>query len=275
MTTQFLQISQNRIAYDDLGKGPLVICSPSLGDVRAEFRFLAPILVKAGYRVVVMDVRGHGESSTGWDDYSVAGVGSDMLALVRALKAGPAFLIGDSMSGGAAVYAAVEGAAEKLVAGMVLIDPFVRAGANVLLNLAMAVMFARPWGPGAWIRYYTTLYPTRKPPDFESYIAALQKNLSEPGRLEALRGMLFTQKTASAERLARVSVPALVLMGSQDPDFKDPAAEARAVARAIRGRVEMIASAGHYPHAELPESTGKIITAFLQSVQKQTHAAGR
>lgn len=273
MTTQFLQIAQGRIAYDDMGQGPLVICSPSMGDVRGEFRFLAPLLAGAGYRVVVMDVRGHGESSSGWDDYSVAGVGSDMLALVRSLKTGPAFLIGDSMSAGAAVYAAVEGAAERLVSAMVLIDPFVRAGENKLLNMILSVMFSRPWGPAAWVRYYTSLYPTRKPADFAAYAAALQKNLGEKGRLEALRGMLFTQKTASDERLSRVTVPALVLMGSKDPDFKDPAAEAQAVARDIRGKVEMIEGAGHYPHAEMPEITGRLIISFLHAVREQAYAA--
>jgi pimeloyl-ACP methyl ester carboxylesterase len=273
MATQFLQILQGRIAYDDHGEGPLVICSPSMGDVRGEFRFLAPMLAGAGYRVVVMDVRGHGESSTGWDDYSVAGVGSDMLALIRSLNTRPAFIIGDSMSSGAAVYAAVEGAAEHLISGMVLIGPFVRSGENKLLNLILSVMVARPWGPAAWVRYYTSLYPTRKPADFDVYTAALQKNLSEKGRLEALRGMLFAQKTASDERLSRVSMPALVLMGSKDPDFKDPAAEAQAVAQDIHGKVEIIEGAGHYPHVEMPDITGQLIIDFLRSVREQAYAA--
>src|SRR5512140_123691 len=123
MATQYLEHQNGRLAYDDNGSGPLVICSPSMGDVRGEYRFLIPQLVAAGYRVVSMDVRGHGETSVRWPDYSVAGVGSDMLAVVRALVGAPATLIGDSMSGGAAVWAAVE--APELVNGLVLIDPFV------------------------------------------------------------------------------------------------------------------------------------------------------
>ena len=64
MTTLFLDHANGRIAYDVIGAGPLVICVPSMGDVRGEYRFLAPRLAQAGYRVVTMDVRGHGESST-------------------------------------------------------------------------------------------------------------------------------------------------------------------------------------------------------------------
>jgi len=51
---------------------------------------LDPQLVAAGYQAVSMDVRGHGESSIQWPDYTVAGVGQDILALVQALNAGPA-----------------------------------------------------------------------------------------------------------------------------------------------------------------------------------------
>jgi pimeloyl-ACP methyl ester carboxylesterase len=54
-------------------------------DWRQEYRFLVPQLVDAGYRVVTMDVRGHGESSVSWPDYSVAGIGADALALIRLL----------------------------------------------------------------------------------------------------------------------------------------------------------------------------------------------
>ena len=116
MTTLFLDHQNGRIAYDETGTGPLVVCVPSMGDVRAEYRFLAPQLAQAGYRVVTMDVRGHGESSTAWDDFSVAGVGSDIVALIRHLDGGPAVVVGESMAAGATVWAAAE--APELVAGV-------------------------------------------------------------------------------------------------------------------------------------------------------------
>jgi len=108
MATQFFQHQNGRLAYDDAGSGPLVICIPSMGDVRGEYRFLAPQLVAAGYRAVTLDVRGHGESSTDWSDFSVAAIGSDILALIRHLKADSAFVIGTSMAAGASVWAAAE-----------------------------------------------------------------------------------------------------------------------------------------------------------------------
>ncbi len=87
MTTNYFKPQTGTIAYDDAGSGPLVVCAPSMGDLRQEYRFLSRQLAEAGYRAVSLDVRGHGESSTDWADYSVAGVGEDILALIRHLTA--------------------------------------------------------------------------------------------------------------------------------------------------------------------------------------------
>ena len=264
MATRYLKQGNGRIAYDDAGKGPLVLCVPSMGDVRGEYRFLIPQLVSAGYRAVSMDVRGLGETSPEWSDYSVVGIGKDMIALIRELNAGPAIIVGTSMAAGAAVWAAAE--APDLIRGMVLIGPFVRGDGNWFLETLFSLMIARPWGPSMWVKYYSTLYPSRKPADFAEYSEALLRNLKERGRLESLMQMLRASKRASEERLPRVNQPTLVLMGSKDPDFKNPESEAKWVAENLRGSYTMIENAGHYPHAEMPEVTGPLVLRYMQSL---------
>lgn len=266
MATKFFKQKNGQIAYDVTGEGQLVICVPSLGDVRDEYRFLVPLLVKAGYRVATMDVRGHGETSVEWDDFSVAAIGEDILALVRELDSGPAVVVGTSMGGGAATWAAVE--APELIRGMILVDPFVDGDSNRPLVFLLSMLFARPWGPSMWLKYYSSLYPTRKPADFAEYSSALHANIKQRGRLEAVMEMLRASKRASGERLSKVKQTALVLMGSKDPDFKNPEAEAKRVAEALRGDFKMIENAGHYPHAEMPEATAPLMISFLHSLRK-------
>src|ERR671923_247479 len=58
--------ARQALKIPDAGVGPLVVCVPSMGDVRGEYRFLIPQLVAAGYRAVSMDVRGLGETSAAW-----------------------------------------------------------------------------------------------------------------------------------------------------------------------------------------------------------------
>jgi pimeloyl-ACP methyl ester carboxylesterase len=235
-----------------------------MGDLRAEYRFLLPRLAAAGYRAVSLDVRGHGQSSPRWPDYSVGAIGADLVEVIRSLG-GPAVIMGTSMAAGAAVWAAAE--APERVRGLLLIGPFVRGGGGWANRLLFSALAARPWGPALWQRYYTSLYPTCKPADFAAYSAALRANLGEAGRLEALREMLTASKAASEQRLGRVKAPVRVLMGSKDPDFKDPAAEAEWVAQALRGSRAMIAGAGHYPHAEMPEITAPLVLSFLNELQ--------
>ena len=267
MTTQYLELQNGRLAYGEAGSGPLVVRAPSMGDVRGEYRFLIPQLVTAGYRAVSLDVRGHGESSTDWSDFSVAAIGSDILALIRKINAGPAIIIGTSMAAGAGVWAAAE--APELISGLVLIDPFVRGEGTWSSQLMYTALFARPWGPAMWLKYYTTLYPARKPADFNAYAAALRANLKARGRMEALQHMLKASKRASEERLPRVAAPATVLMGSKDRDFKDPEGEAKWVADNLRGTYTMIENAGHYPHAEMPEITGPIILSAVEAFHEK------
>jgi pimeloyl-ACP methyl ester carboxylesterase len=45
--------------------GPWVVCSHALGADRSSFRSLSDSLVRAGHRVLVWDLPGHGESADG------------------------------------------------------------------------------------------------------------------------------------------------------------------------------------------------------------------
>jgi len=262
--TQFLKLPGGQIAYDDTGgAGPIVICVPGLGDVRAQYRFLAPKLAAAGFRVVTMDLPGQGESSVDWPAYSPAVVGADIVAMVRHLGAGRAFIVGNSLAGGSAVWAAAE--IPNQIAGIVLIDPFTREHPTswfLLTFLKLAMM--RPWGPHFWSMYYGSLYKSAPPADLDSYRAALVANLKQPGRIEATKALIFSSQAPCAARIADVHTPALVVMGTRDSDFDDPAAEADWVATNLHGKRLMVDGAGHYPHVEYPDVVARAVIDFVK-----------
>src|SRR5215472_10158871 len=127
--TEYVDLDGGRIAYDVTGNGPLVVLSHGIGDRRQAYRFLAPRLAQAGYRVARADLRGHGESSMGWksvtgtDAITRTDVAGDLLALIEHLG-GPAVIVGHSISGGAATIAAAQ--RPDLVCGIVEINPFTK-----------------------------------------------------------------------------------------------------------------------------------------------------
>jgi pimeloyl-ACP methyl ester carboxylesterase len=262
-TTQWLPVPDGVIAYDDIGGGPLVVCAPSSGDVRAEYRFLRPYLYAAGFRVATMDLRGHGDSSVGWRDYSTAAIGSDLVALIQHLDTGPAYVIGTSNAAGAAVCAATS--SPERVAGLVLIGPVVRdAAVDWIEQWILNALLIRPWGPKLWSMYLQSFYPSQKPADFDAYRAYILANMREAGRVEALRALLNSSHADVEARLNHVAVPTLVIMGNEDPEFKDPCAEALWIADQTHGSVLTVEAVGHFPHAETPDRVGPEIVRFLQ-----------
>jgi pimeloyl-ACP methyl ester carboxylesterase len=264
LTIHSLTRPAGTLAYDVAGDGPLVICLPGLGELRSAYRELRPRLVAAGWRVATVDLRGHGGSSVGWDAYGADAMGADLVALIEEL--GPrALLVGNSYGAGPAVWAGAE--RPDLVAGLVLTGPFVREQKlRPALRLAMKAMFMGPWRVAAWDGFYGSLFRAGVPADHAAHRARLRANLREPGRFGALQAMLNRSDAAIEARLARVSVPSLVVMGSADPDFRDPRAEADAVAEALRGRAEIMAGVGHYPHLEVPDQLAERIGAFAREV---------
>ena len=132
------------VAYEVNGTGPLIICIPGMGELRGSFRFLAPQLLAAGYRVAVMDLRGHGDSDHSFAEYGDGPTAGDIQALTLKLG-GPAILVGNSMSAGSAVLVAAQH--PELVSGLVLLGPFVRdPDHSGLARLATRVLMARTVG---------------------------------------------------------------------------------------------------------------------------------
>ncbi len=264
--TQYLAINGGQIAYDDTGgTGALILAIPGMGDLRSQYRLLRPALETAGYRVVTMDVRGSGETSARWNDYSAHAVGRDALALIGHLDAGPAVILGNSFTAGSALWAAHDAPAR--VSGVVLLAPLVRdLNGPWWAMLALKGGFAGPWRVWLWSTYWNSLFPTHKPADQAQVKAAIRDNLSEPGRMAALRTMVGLSKADTAAIISASRVPALVVIGTRDPDFPDAVAEARWLAKQLQADTLIVDGAGHYPHVEMPERVAPKVLSFIAQV---------
>lgn len=253
-----------RIAVEVTGRGPLVLCVPGMGENRASFRHVVPLLADAGHRVAVMDLRGHGDSSAEFSSYDDPATAGDLLAVVDSLDSGPATVIGNSMGAAAAVIAAAD--RPEAIAKLVLIGPFVRDHGPAGLRTLMRLMLLRPWGPTVWRGYASSLFGAVRPDDHEEQFGRTMALLRRPGRWRAFQATVREVTHAPAESaLPHVDAPTLVIMGSRDRDFPDPEAEARWIADALHGEHRMIPGAGHYPMAEQPEAVFAELRSFLSA----------
>jgi len=271
--TEFLDVRGGRIAFDVTGSGPLVVLSHGIGVRRQDYRFLAPMLAQAGYRVASADLRGHGESSMGWASITRTDIASDLLALIDHLG-GPAVIVGHSISGGAATIAAAT--RPDLVAGIVEINPFTRTVHYSLGGLLRVRRYRRCLfllggtqllrSLGLFMRYLNLAYPA-KPADYPGYTTALAAKLREPGRMAEFMKTFKSTPADAEKQLPNIKCPALVIMGTLDPDFAVPRAEGDAIVAAMpagAGTVAIVDGAGHYPHAQSPEAVAELVIPFLK-----------
>jgi pimeloyl-ACP methyl ester carboxylesterase len=248
--THYLSRPEGKIAYDTQGSGPLVLLVPGMGDLRSGYRFLTPALVTAGYTVVTMDLRGHGESDTSFSTYN---------------SVATAVIVGNSMAAGSAAIVAAEH--PDLVNGLVLVGPFVRQPANSAIGLLLfRLMMARPWAATIWKMYMPSLYAGTKPVDFDEYQQTVVSSLKRPGYTRTFSQTTRTDHLHAGESLAKVTAPTLVVMGEKDPDFKDPKGEAEWIGTTLRGSVVMVPDSGHYPQSQQPTITSDAIVNFLSTV---------
>lgn len=267
-----LTTDEGTLAYDIEGHGPLVILAHGMGDSRHSYRFVAPQLVAAGYRVANVDIRGCGDSSTEWKSYGRTDIAGDLVAIARHLG-GPAVIAGQSISGGAATIAAAT--APDVIAGIVGLAPFTRAQSMDLVGLLRnkhhrvgTIRLMKVMATGSlkgWLDYLDIAIPA-KPADWPAERARIESALRKPERMAVLTAMTKTSPADAGAYLANVHCPVLIIEGSADPDWADPRAEGmRILADLPEGQKELaiIDGAGHYPHAETPDEVLALLLPFL------------
>jgi pimeloyl-ACP methyl ester carboxylesterase len=227
---EHLDLGEGTIAYDVTGEGPLVVLAHGMGDSRHSYRFIVPRLVEAGYRVANVDIRGCGDSTTGWSGYERADIAGDLVAVARSLG-GPAVIVGQSISGGAATIAAA--IAPELITGIVELAPFTREQSpdpdvvqpeRVRQGMARLTEVMMSGSLKGWLAYLDIAIPA-KPDDWAQEQERIKTALGRPERMAVLQAMVKTSPADAGAQLAGVRCPVLIVEGDADPDWADPWAE--------------------------------------------------
>ena len=262
--TEFLSLSEGRIAFDSTGSGPLVVLVPGMGDLRSSYRFLVPLLVEAGHRVVTTDLRGHGDSDATFRQYGGEHTAGDLIALLEHLGE-PAILVGNSLAAASAVRVAAD--RPELVRGIALLGPFVRnPNAGAAMMVVFRVMMLPAWVSLSWKAYFPTLFAGTKPADLKEYVATVVASIRRPGYARAFSLTTRTDHEHAELALPRVTAPSLVVMGDKDPDFPDPVKEANWIGTELGSTVAIVPEAGHYPQSQRPELVAAAILNFARGL---------
>jgi len=269
-------------------QAPVLFCSHGGFDFTGTFDVFAPLLAAGGYRVVVWDQRGHGDSGHAplysWD----ADV-RDLLTALDSTTREPAVLLGHSKGGSISTYAIqaaphrarafvnIDGMPShrpppdvadhertKLLAGDLSgwLDHRRAAGdkvrrADTLAGLAERRARQNPRLSTAWLRYLVTRGARKDPDGWRWKIDPVLR----PGGFGPWRA------TWSMARLASLPVPLLGLLATE-PEPMGWETRASEVKPSLPRRAEVVEmkGVGHFIHIERPEQTAKLVLDFLRNV---------
>jgi pimeloyl-ACP methyl ester carboxylesterase len=225
-------------------------------------------MLASRYRLIMPDLRGHGESSLGNGPATMPKHAADIARVMDDADVAHAPLIGVSIGG----YAIFE---------------FWRRFRDRVTALVLCNTKAQADAPEARASRLQVAYDVLQrgtEPFFESMVQRLLGESTRRSRPDLAEGALRMMRKMSAENVAGVqrgmadrpdsiptlktiTVPTLIITGDEDVLTGVP--EAELMKQNISGsQMNVIAKAGHYSPWEQPEEVGRLLRQFLDSVHR-------
>jgi 3-oxoadipate enol-lactonase len=236
----------------------VVVLSNSLGTTLAMWEPQAAALAR-DHRVLRYDLRGHGRSPVPEAPYSIADLGSDLLALLDRNGIARASLFGVSLGGMVSMWVAAH--APERVDRLILCSTSAVMGPPESWTERAALV--RREGTAAVAdsvvaRWFTPAFAAAQPDVVARIRGQLAATPAEgyAGCCEAIREM------DQRPDLPAIAAPTLVIAAEGDPST--PPAHARAIAGLIPGaRLEVLDRGAHLVNVEAPDVVNPLVLAHL------------
>ena len=248
------------------GDGPDVLLIAGLGDPAEAWQLQLDGLADR-YRVTAFDNRGVGRTPPADGPLSVATMADDAAALLRALDTPAAHVAGFSMGSAIAQELAIRH--PELVRSLVLMGTWARSDAlfRARLGLWRWLPEVAPDARSFFEAFFTWVYTPRAHAD-GTVDQLVEEAMAFPHQqtVEAFQAQVDACLAHdTADRLARIAAPTLVLAGELDAIL--PPHFGRFVADAIPGaRFELLPGEAHQPFQERPEEFNARVDAFWRDV---------
>jgi len=261
-----LPLGGRRLYYDLAGPdgAPVVCITHSLASDGGSWAEQVPPLLAAGFRVLRLDMRGHGGSDPVAGDYTMRQLADDVAAVLEALAIRRVHYIGLSIGGMIGQSFALAHPQYLISAMWCDTLPASPTGARAAWDERMSAVRSanslQPIAEATMERWFTDAFKTRNPGRWRQ-IRDTVAATTPRGYLGCSAAILDFDFTA---QLPSVRLPLLVVCGADDPGT--PAAENRKIAGLVPGaRYEEIAGMRHFPNVEAPDAFNRIMLGWLDA----------
>jgi 3-oxoadipate enol-lactonase len=254
------------IFYEVLGSGPPIVLLHPFPANHDLWKPAAQALVTR-YRIILPDLRGHGDSGVGEGPATMEKHAADLARVLDHEGIGRATFAGVSIGG----YVLFEFWRKFRPRVEALILCNTKAQADTSEARAGRLQAAADVRERGTEPFFESLVPkligkttlSTRPDLVEGALRMMRKMSAEDVAL-VQKGM--AERSDSVETLKGINVPTLIVTG--DEDIFTGVSEAELMQRNIPGsRMKVIAKAGHYSPWEQPEEVGKLLRQFLDNVR--------
>ena len=260
-----LSSSDTELYYEVMGDGPPVVL---LHPFPANHRLMVPVadMLAARYRLILPDLRGHGDSAPGEGAATMEKHAADLQRLCDAEHIGRAVFAGVSI-GGYILFEFWRRCHER-VAGLIFCNTKASQDTDqARQDRLTSAEDVEEHGP---VDFLDSMIPkllgatTRtNRPDIADAARRIMSKSTVAGIAAVQRGM--AARPDSVPTLATIDVPTLVIAGEED---SIPLEELQKIHRGVAGsKMVVIPKVGHYAVFEKPQEVGREIRQFLDSMK--------
>jgi 3-oxoadipate enol-lactonase len=261
-----IEAGDRRLSYDFIGPetGPVVCFTHSLSSDDGIWVEQLPPLLGKGWRVLRLNMRGHGGSDPVAGDYTMTALADDVALVLDFLGLESVHYVGVSIGGMIGQTFAIEHSHRLLSLMLCGTSPATPPGGMGLWEPRFQAVkradSVEPLADATMERWFTDAFRARRP-DRWKQIRATVACTTPAGYLGCAAAIL---KFDLLQKLPSVKTPTLVVCGDDDPGT--PPAGNRKIAELIEGaRYQEIADARHIPMVEHPDTFNRIMIDWLSS----------
>jgi 3-oxoadipate enol-lactonase len=259
----FLSVDDTRLYYTERGRGEPLLLVHGLGSSSRDWAAQVDHFADH-YRVLRIDLRGHGHSERGNGPYSIAQFARDVAVFLRKQDAVPAHVIGLSMGGMVALELAV--GAPQLLRSLVIVNSV----ADMRLHTWHDVWFylsRRVTVQLLGMRHVGQLLAGKLfvKPSQEDLRQKFIRRWAQNDKQAYLWSVDAIMRWSVADRLEDIDVPTLLV--SSDEDYTPVSAKERIAAQMPKADLAVVDDVRHALPVEKPAAFNAIVDDFLTRVR--------